>query len=252
MVKILASDFNNYEKFDGKKIARPMDNSNGIVNQIKNSIQDYKRIVFVASDMNSPHENVMIYANILFDSMKLVGINFEEYLVLDGESKEKAADYIKNASLVFLSGGDTYKQHLFFEVIHLKDLLRTYQGLVIGKSAGALNMAAKVFNSPEEQENSEPIFFEGLGLVDVNIEPHFIYDVSNLDDNEKYQREEIIKESYNRPIYGQCNGSHIFIDNENVATIYGETYLIYNGMIDCICKNGNSTIIDEENQIKRI
>ena len=48
----------------------------------------------------------------------------------------------------------TYKQHEFFIEINLKELLKNYQGLVIGQSAGALNMADKVFNSPEEQENS--------------------------------------------------------------------------------------------------
>ena len=243
MIRILASDFNNYEKRDDQKIAHPIDNSNGIVDQIKNSLQDYKKIVFVASDMNNSHENVMSYANILFDSMKLVGINFDEYLVLDGDSRDSAVTYIADASLIFLCGGDTYKQYQFFTIIKLKELLKNYQGLVIGQSAGALNMAKSVFNSPEEQENSEPIFYDGLGLTEINIEPHFVYDTSNFDDNEKYQRDVIMKESYNRTIYGQCNGSHIYIDNDNVAMIYGETYLIQNGNVESICENGNYTVI---------
>ena len=52
-----------------------------------------------------------------------------------------------------------------------------------------------------------------------------------------------MKESYNRTIYGQCNGSHIYIDNDNVAMIYGETYLIQNGNVESICENGNYTVI---------
>lgn len=252
MIKILASDFKNYEKISGQKIAHPMDNSNGIVDQIKSALQDYKKIVFVSSDMNNPHENALSYANILFDSLKMVGIEFDEYLVLDGESRENAVDYIADASLVFLCGGDTYKQHEFFTAIKLKELLENYQGLVIGQSAGALNMAVSVFNSPEEQEDSEPVFFDGLGLTSINIEPHFVYDSSNFDDNEKYQRDAIVKESYNRPIYGQCNGSHIFIGDDNVATVYGETYLIYNGSVECICKNGSNILIDEASDIKKL
>ena len=252
MIRILASDFKNYEKINGHKISHPMDNSNGVVDQIKNSLQDYKKIVFVSSDMSSTHENVLSYAKVLIDSIKVVGIKFDEYLVLDGESKGKAADYIKDASLVFLCGGDTYKQHEFFTAINLKELLKNYHGLVIGQSAGALNMAANVFNSPEEQEESEPIYFDGLGLTSINIEPHFVYDSSNFDDNEKYQRYAIIKESYNRPIYGQCNGSHILIDDDNVAIIYGETYLIHNGSIECICKNGCNVLIEDENNIKKL
>ncbi|MCI9434817.1 MAG: hypothetical protein HFI86_06075 [Bacilli bacterium] len=205
MIRILASDFKNYEKINGQKISHPMDNSNGVVDQIKNSLQDYKKIVFVSSDMSSTHENVLSYAKVLFDSIKVVGIKFDEYLVLDGESKGKAADYIKDASLVFLCGGDTYKQHEFFTAINLKELLK-----------------------------------------------NFVYDSSNFDDNEKYQRYAIIKESYNRPIYGQCNGSHILIDDDNVAIIYGETYLIHNGSIECICKNGCNVLIEDENNIKKL
>ena len=249
MIRILASDFKNYEKVNGVKKVCPMDNANGIVNQIKNNLRSFKKIVFVASDVNDTRENVLRYANILFDSMKMAGINFNEYLVLDGESKDSASNYINDASLVFLCGGDTYKQHEFFTEIQLKQLLKNYQGIIIGQSAGALNMAKNVFNSPEDQEKSEPVFFNGLGLTSINIEPHFVYDISNFNNNEKYQRTAIIRESYNRIIYGQCNGSHIFIDNDNVARVCGETYLIHNGRVECICKNGSSILINETNDI---
>ena len=245
MIRILASDFGNYEKVDGKKITHPIDNSNGIVDQIKNSLTSHKKIVFVASDIDSTHESVESYSTTTFDSLKMVGISFDEYLILDGETKDKAAEYINGASLVFLCGGETYKQHIFFETIHLKELLKNYQGLVIGQSAGALNMAEDVFNSPEDMNNPEPLFFNGLGLTEINIEAHFVYDTSNFDDNEKNQRESVIKESFNRPLYGQCNGSHIYIDNDDNATIYGETYLIKDGNIECICKNGDKKTIKQ-------
>lgn len=62
-------------------------------------------------------------------------------------------------------------------------------------------------------------------------------DNSNFDESEKYQRNAILLESNNRSIYGQCNGSHILIDNDGTATIYGETYLISNGQISLACEN---------------
>ena len=70
-----------------------------------------------------------------------------------------------------------------------------------------------------------------------------MYDTSRFNENEKYQRKVIIDESYNRPIYGQCNGSHVFIDENNIATIYGETYLIINGNIEKICENNQKFVI---------
>ena len=251
MIRILTSDFKNYKKTEEKKITLPMDNGNGIVTQLKKYLNKTKKVVFIASDVNNTHELVSSYANIFFDSMKMIGITFDEYYILDGKSKDKAREYIEESDLVFLCGGDTYKQHVFFEMINLKSLLENYNGIVMGQSAGALNMAEKVFNSPEEQEKSQPIYFDGLRLTDINIEPHFVYDVSNFDDNEKYQRNAIINESYNRPIYGQCNGSYIIIDNENNVKVYGQTYLIYNGNIECICKEGRNILINETSNIKK-
>ena len=103
--------------------------------------------------------------------------------------------------------------------MRLKELLSTYSGIVMGQSAGAINMAEHCFNSPEELEESEPVFFDGLGLTNINIEPHFVYDSSNFDAKEIYQRNAIINESFKRPIYGQCNGSHIFIDEDDIVAI---------------------------------
>lgn len=251
MIKILASDFGNYEKVNGEKITHPMSNDNGIVDQLKANLKSTNKVVFVSSDINSTPESVLPYARIFFDSMKMVDITFKEYLIIEGTNCDKASEYIEDADLVFLCGGDTYNQHKLFSKINLKQILSSCSGIVMGQSAGALNMAADVFNSPEEMEESEPIFYEGLGLTNINIEPHFKYDDTDFDDKEKYQRDAIIKESYNRPIYGQCNGSHIFIDEDNVATIYGETYLINNGKIEKICDNHKSFIINAPQNLKK-
>ena len=86
-------------------------------------------------------------------------------------------------------------------------------------------MAKDVFNSPEQSENSDPIYFEGLGLTKMNIEPHWKTDTSAFNEDEKYQRNYILEESEKRAIYGLCDGSYILIDNDEVK-IYGETYLI--------------------------
>ena len=251
MIRILASDFGNYKKVNGEKITLPMSNENGIVDQLKANLNGRSKVVFVSSDINSTLKKVWPYARVFFDSMKMVGITFDQYLIVNGTNCDKAQEYIGGADLVFLCGGDTYSQHQLFEKINLKQILSSYSGIVLGQSAGSLNMATDVFNSPEEKEESEPIFYEGLGLTTINIEPHFKLDDTNFDDKEKYQRDAVIKESYNRPIYGQCNGSHIFINEDDVATIYGETYLIMNGKIEKICDNQKSLIINKSSNLKK-
>lgn len=237
MIKILMSDFKHYHKLNGEKVANELDNSNGIVDQIKNSLNGNNTLLFIASSPDDK-EKINLYTKLLFEGLKLSGISFNEYLVLDSSTVDNAQEYIDKANMIFLSGGDTYIQNEFFKRIHLREKLEKFNGLIIGQSAGAINMADDVFNSPEEMEKSEPVFFKGLGLTNINIEPHFMLDDSNFDESEKYQRNAILSESNNRKIYGQCNGSHILIDNDGNITIYGETYLISNGQILLACENG--------------
>lgn len=237
MIKILMSDFKHYHKVNGEKVANELDNSNGIVDQIKNKLSGNNAILFVASSPEDK-EKISLYTKLLFEGFKLSGVYFDEYLVLDDSTVDKTEEYIDKANMIFLSGGDTYIQNEFFKRINLRKKLEKFNGLIIGQSAGAINMADDVFNSPEEMEKSEPVFFQGLGLTNINIEPHFMLDDSNFDEFEKYQRNAILSESNNRKIYGQCNGSHILIDNDGNATIYGETYLISDGQISLICENG--------------
>ena len=115
MIRILTSDFKNYEERDTIKIVHPMSNENGLVDQLKDVLSKKKKVVFVSSDINSTQDSVASYARIFFDSMKMVDISFEQYYILDGTKVYKANEYIENADLVFLCGGNTYNQHLLFE-----------------------------------------------------------------------------------------------------------------------------------------
>lgn len=159
MIKILMSDFKHYHKLNGKKVANELDNSNGIVDQIKNSLNGNNTLLFIASSPDDK-EKIELYTKLLFEGLKLSGISFNEYLVLDSSTVDNAQEYIDKANMIFLSGGDTYIQNEFFKRINLREKLEKFNGLIIGQSAGAINMADDVFNSPEEMENSEPVFLK--------------------------------------------------------------------------------------------
>ena len=45
MIRILTSDFKNYEKKDGVKITHPMSNENGIVDLLKTVLKETKKVV---------------------------------------------------------------------------------------------------------------------------------------------------------------------------------------------------------------
>lgn len=229
------SNTKHYHKVNGKKIPNKIDNTNGIVDQIKERINENNTILYMASNPENRKE-IDSYASLFFEGLALSGINFSEYLILDNRTKDNAKEYIKKANVIFLSGGDTYIENEFFKQIHLKELLKNFEGIIIGQSAGSINMAEFVYNSPEKKEESEPIYFEGLGLSNINIEPHFILDTTEFNEMQLYQRKHLLEESKKRPIYALCDGSHILETNKSI-TVYGKAFLIKDGSIIQIGKD---------------
>ena len=250
MKKLLfTSDTKHYHEINGKKIPNEIDNTNGIVDQIKNLIDVNNAILYIAS---SPDDALKVdsYSSLIFNGLKLSGISFIEYFILDNRTKNNASEYIKKANVIFLSGGDTYIQNEFFNQIHLKELLQDFDGIIIGQSAGAINMAEFVYNSPEDGELSEPIYYNGLGLSNINIEPHFVLDTTKFDDMQMYQRKHLLEESKKRPIYALSDGSHILQTDESIM-VCGESFLIKNGVITLICTDKQTINIDMNNKALR-
>ena len=104
------------------------------------------------------------------------GIPFSGYQVLDGTTARHAYAMICRSDLILLSGGHVPTQNAFFRKIRLKHMLRNYQGVVVGISAGSMNMAETVYVQPEAPGESAPEFQRftpGLGLTWVNICPHY-------------------------------------------------------------------------------
>lgn len=85
----------------------------------------------------------------------------EEFFEIRG-AKIKASEYVKKANIIFLSGGNTYIENEFFNQIHLKKLSQDFDAIIIDQSARSINMAKSVYNSPEEGNLFESIYFEEL------------------------------------------------------------------------------------------
>lgn len=225
----------HYYEVDGKRMPKALDDTNGIVDQLKTFVPRDSNFLFVASTPSVP-EKVDAFSFLIFEGLKLSGLTFAKCLILDNRTKALAECFVKEADVIFLSGGPTYIENDFFKEIHLAQLLENYSGVIIGQSAGAINMAAHAYNSPEEGEHSEPIYFEGLGLSNINIEPHFRLDTSTFDELQMYQRKHLLEESFKRPIYALCDGAHI-LEVDGHITVYGEAYLISDGNIIKLCED---------------
>ena len=238
----LTSNIGGYKNIGDIKSSDLFFSDNDFLENLKNGLKSNHKFVLIASDPLDYKKNDM-YLNIDKNSLEISGLVFDEYYVLDNRNISEINDILKNVSLIFLSGGDTYIQNKFFNDINLKRYLNKDM-IIVGISAGSINMATISYNSPECKDDLiHSSVLNGLGLTDINIEPHF--SVNNLnDDSKKNQMNAILSESNNRLLYGLTDGSYI-IKNGSKCTLYGESYKIQNGNIIKICEDDNFIDIDD-------
>jgi dipeptidase E len=245
MKLFLTSNLNHYKKINGKKIATAIDNTNGLIGQLLQNLDNNKGIVFIPSDFEDV-EKIKLYSTLLFEALRLSGIDFDNYYVVDINNQTELANKLANSSMVYLSGGETYQQNQYFQNINLKELLKNYTGIIMGQSAGSINLADNVYDSPESEEAiSKPSHFKGLEKTNINIEPHFVLSTEDFDNDEVFHRNEILKESKLRPLYALCDTSHIF-DNGEKQILYGEGYLLSGGVISKLSNHGEIYIINKD------
>ena len=181
---------------------------------------DAGNFVFIASDFDDPHGN-MHWAEEIRGKFGEIGILFSGFHIVDHTvSPSQAEKYIRNAQVIWLSGGDTLRQIASFKEYHLREQLIRSARLFIGMSAGSINMADRVVLARNIYDRSPQLeIYQGLGLVQINIEPH-------LDPVNAEHLDDILEASTHAPIYGLFDDSFIVDDGQH-ATLYGP-YCLYN------------------------
>jgi dipeptidase E len=180
------------------------------------------KLVIISSSFDKREKNDK-YLSINVNWFRLAGIEFDEVSYIDDRiSKKEAQEKLKNTDVVLLSGGDTLKQIRSIKEYELIDILKNRNGVTIGVSAGAINMAKNVLCIKYE-DVEETVRYEGIGLVDVNIEPHFDFV------KEDYNKNNLFPESFQNEIICLPNESSLRIDEEGNITYIGECYNLKNG-----------------------
>ena len=129
---------------------------------------------------------------------------------------------IENADIIFLMGGDILKQNDFLMKNDLKPIIKTFKKVVIGISAGAINLSNISLCSKDEEDGVEKtITYEGIGRINYTIEPHFDIDNKILLQNELYPLSEKMT------IYGLPINTGVRIIDSNFEILYGDFYTIY-------------------------
>lgn len=236
MKVFLTSNLGCSKKINGIKYPKKMDNTNNFIEVFKDKLDQNRKFIFIASSPDEYERNDN-YGISTFESFKLSGFDFQNNIIVDYRYKGNLDEDIKSSDVIFLAGGHTPTEMAYFEEIGLRDILKNYEGVIIGQSAGAINLAETVVCAPEyEGEIGTDYVWKGLGKTNINIEPHFVLDVPEED---LKVREELLKVSIDYPLYAITDGSYIFDDGED-PIIYGESYYINNGNIEPLSKNGET------------
>lgn len=123
--------------------------------------------------------------------------------------------------MVWLAGGDTPTQFGYFQKYGLDAIIKKHKGVIIGMSAGSINLAETAICTLSCEHHRQEIY-KGLGCVNISVEPYFVR--SEVSD-------ELIELSKKYIIYGLCDDSIIICTDEKVE-FWGEIYKLSNGNIE--------------------
>ena len=218
-----------------------LDASNGFIDKLSQCWKPDSRMVVVCSDPENSELNDEMH-DTFYRVFQHHGLTISHSVLLDGRNEDQAEELILGSDFVLLGGGHVPTQHEFFERIHLRDLLRGYEGIVMGISAGSMNCANPVYAQPElPGESIDPDyerFIPGLALTSVHVLPHYNQVKDYMIDGRRLYEDVTFEDSFGHLFYVLMDGSYILVKNGR-TTLHGEAYLIRNGHMAKICENGH-------------
>lgn len=196
--------------------------SNVVFSKLYKDLKNVKTISFIASSPENHEKNM----NFVYGNEKITGMinhlkdfaNFEQISIVDDENK-----YLDiNSDVIYLLGGNYETQLNFIKENKFDEILKNYNGILLCTSCGAMNVAEYGYYSKDD-DIKKSFFYNGLGLTNITIDPHF--EIEN-----DIQVEEAKKMSFEHIVYGVPNSSCIKISNNNVEMI-GKVYEFNNGNV---------------------
>lgn len=155
------------------------------------------------------------------------GIMFDEYHLINYRiQKEDAQTIIQNASVIFLLGGNILQQNVFLMEYELSDLIKKSSAVVMGASAGAINMSAKwVCSKNLGFKVEESSVYDGIGLDNFSVLSHF-----DLENNIALVQSELSHLSEEINIYASNKDCAVRVKEDKIDVL-GNVYLISHSKI---------------------
>ena len=221
---------------------------NAFVENIRNHWKPDSRLVVICSDPYNFALNDEM-CDTFTKCFNYHGMSVSSSIMLDSRNERDAGRILALSDAVMLGGGHVPTQHEFFERIGLKKLLREYTGVIMGVSAGSMNCTDPVYAQPElPGESIDPDyrrFIPGLGLSRIQVLPHYQMVRDNMLDGKRLYEDITFGDSFGRSFYVLVDGSYVMRRGDEY-TLWGEGYLIRDGSMTQICREGEHIIISEE------
>ena len=213
--------------------------ANGFIKELRRAVLRPCRALYICSDPDCDNE---YYAGFLKKSFEDADFCFSSFSILDGRTADRAAELIGGADFIILTGGHVPTQNRFFERIGLRALLRDFDGLIMGISAGSMNAAKVVYAQPElPGEAVDPgyrRFLPGLGLTKTMIIPHYYGIKDEMLDGLRILEEITLPDSVGRTFYFIPDGSYLYI-GPGGEELRGEAYRVKDGEITKVSSKGD-------------
>jgi len=192
--------------------------SEKLVNVLHEDITDRKSLVMISAEAPDYRDEQVNIDNVFERTwFNQANIFFDEYHLIDYRTQnEDAQRLIQNASVIFLCGGSPlHQKHLLMEY-ELSDLIKKSNVVVMGTSAGGMNMS--------DQYVDECNIYEGMALNHFSFEAHFDHDNTAL-------IEERFPLSEKMDIYVAADKDGAVRVKESKIDIIGNVYLISHSKI---------------------
>lgn len=215
---------------------------NGFVERLRRRVKPDARLAVIAAspeDFPLNDEMARTFAGCFeYHGMKLSGVR-----ICDARTEDQAEEIVRNSDIVLLGGGHVPTENRFFEKIGLRELLKGYDGVVMGVSAGSMNCAGTVYAQPEMPgESIDPEFerfIPGLGLTDVMILPHYQKVWDMMLDGKRLYDDITLADSMGHEFIAMPDGSYVLVEGRRVR-LFGEGYRMQDGWFEKICDEEES------------
>ncbi len=194
------------------------------------------------------YEELNSHIDFFSDQLAEIDIEFEETILLtDDMFSEEMNNHIKTADMIYLTGGYPFIQRNFIFDNRLSKSLLDFSGVMLGISAGAMNMSKRIIMVTDGINSDETRVENGLGVVDFSVFPHCAFSGDEFAKtfhigDDTVVSEKLLEASQGKePVY--------FLQNKNeknelkisfIRTANGETHFlsIYDGKIWTATANG--------------